>query len=102
MLAQTASAAPAASLSIDPRSFEGAHPLTVVFVLLGTLALGLLIASVYKWTHRGLSYSQAFQFGRLGYGAAISYALLILVSIVALIQLRIVASDETYGESNVS
>jgi hypothetical protein len=47
---------------VDPRSFQGAHPLTVVFVLLGTLALGLLIASVYKWTHRGLSYSQAFQF----------------------------------------
>jgi ABC-type sugar transport system permease subunit len=48
------------------------------------------------------SYSQAFQFGRLGYGAAISYALLLLVSIVALVQLRIVAADETYGESDVS
>jgi ABC-type sugar transport system permease subunit len=46
------------------------------------------------------SYSQAFQFGKLGYGAAISYALLILVSIVALIQLRVVASDETYAESD--
>ena len=62
MLAQTASPTPGTSLPIDPRSFEGAHPLTVIFVLLGTLALGLLIASVYKWTHRGLSYSQAFQF----------------------------------------
>lgn len=46
------------------------------------------------------SYSQAFQFGKLGYGAAISYALLILVSIVALIQLRVVASDETYSDSD--
>ncbi len=48
------------------------------------------------------SYSQAFQFGKLGYGAAISYALLILVSIVALIQLRVVASDETYSESDAN
>jgi hypothetical protein len=50
------------AVPIDPRSFQGAHPVTVVFVLLGTLTLSLLIASVYKWTHRGLSYSQAFQF----------------------------------------
>ncbi|MBA3868329.1 MAG: sugar ABC transporter permease [Anaerolineae bacterium] len=48
------------------------------------------------------SYQQAFQFGKLGYGAAISYALLILVSIVALVQLRIVASDETYAESDAN
>lgn len=41
------------------------------------------------------SYSQAFQFGKFGYGAAISYALLTLVSIVALVQLRVVSSDET-------
>jgi hypothetical protein len=47
---------------VNPRSLAGTHPGTVVLVLLGTLALGLLIASVYKWTHRGLSYSQAFQF----------------------------------------
>src|SRR5258708_29518849 len=47
------------------------------------------------------AYSQAFQFGKLGYGAAISYALLLLVSIVAVVQLRLVAADETYGESNV-
>ena len=46
------------------------------------------------------SYSQAFQFGKLGYGAAISYAILILVSIVALVQLRVVASDETYADSD--
>ena len=57
MLAQTTT-----TLPLDPRSFEGAHPLTVLLVLLSTLVLSLLIASVYKWTHRGLSYSQAFQF----------------------------------------
>src|SRR5712692_10233166 len=42
---------------VNPRSLAGTHPVTVVLVLLGTLALGLLISSVYKWTHRGLSYS---------------------------------------------
>src|SRR6266487_3098093 len=47
---------------VDPRSFAGAHPVTTVFVMLGTLALSLTVASIYKWTHRGLSYSQAFQF----------------------------------------
>lgn len=60
-------------LQIDPRSFAGTHPVTATFVMLGTLALSILIASVYKWTHRGLSYSQAFQFslvllGMLGAG----------------------------------
>jgi ABC-type sugar transport system permease subunit len=43
------------------------------------------------------AYSQAFQFGKLGYGAAISYALLMLVTIVAIIQLRVVASDNDAG-----
>lgn len=59
MLAQTTTAP---SVLFDPRSFSGAHPLTVLFVMATTLAFGILIASVYKWTHRGLSYSQAFQF----------------------------------------
>jgi raffinose/stachyose/melibiose transport system permease protein len=48
------------------------------------------------------SYSQAFQFGKLGYGAAIGYALLLLVIIVALVQLRVVAADETYSESDTN
>ncbi len=61
---------------IDPRSFAGLHPATTAFVMLGTLALSLAIASIYKWTHRGLSYSQAFQFslvmlGMLGAGIMI-------------------------------
>ncbi|MEP7060627.1 MAG: DUF4956 domain-containing protein [Actinomycetota bacterium] len=58
---------------LDPRSFHGAHPITALFVMAGTLLLSVFIASVYKWTHRGLSYSQAFQFslvllGMLGAG----------------------------------
>ncbi len=58
---------------LDPRSFQGSHPATAAFVMVGTLALSILISAVYKWTHRGLSYSQAFQFslvllGMLGAG----------------------------------
>ena len=58
---------------VDPRSLSGAHPLTTALVMISTLACGIVIASVYKWTHRGLSYSQAFQFslvmlGMLGAG----------------------------------
>ena len=59
--------------AVDPRSLSGAHPLTTALVMISTLAWGIVIASVYKWTHRGLSYSQAFQFslvmlGMLGAG----------------------------------
>ena len=43
------------------------------------------------------SYSQAFQFGKLGYGAAIGYALLLLVTVVALVQLRVANADENGG-----
>ena len=46
----------------DPTSLSGTHPVTVTVILLGTLVMTLLISSVYKWTHRGLSYSQSFQF----------------------------------------
>ncbi len=54
--------APPAAPLVDPRSLAGSHPATAAFILLGTLGLTLIIASVYKATHRGLSYSQAFQF----------------------------------------
>ena len=36
--------------------------LTVSIALGGSLVLSLVVAFVYKWTHRGLSYSQSFQF----------------------------------------
>lgn len=48
--------------TLDPRTLAGTHPVTVAFTLLATCAFMLLIASVYKATHRGLSYSQSFQF----------------------------------------
>jgi len=38
------------------------HPLAAVGALLGSLFLSLIIAGVYKHTHRGLTYSQSFQF----------------------------------------
>ena len=59
MLAQAASPAPVPQITIDSRSLAGSHPATTAFILLGTLLFTLIIASVYKATHRGLSYSQA-------------------------------------------
>jgi uncharacterized membrane protein YhiD involved in acid resistance len=44
------------------RSLAGTDAPTIALVLLGTLAFGVIIATVYRVTHRGLSYSQAFQF----------------------------------------
>jgi len=40
----------------------GLDPILSLVALLGSLALTLFIAWVYKRTHRGLSYSQSFQF----------------------------------------
>lgn len=37
-------------------------PTHVIIALFGSLALSLVIALVYRHTHRGLSYSQSFQF----------------------------------------
>ena len=38
------------------------NPVTALIALLGSFVLGVVIAWVYKLTHRGLSYSQSFQF----------------------------------------
>ena len=40
------------------------------------------------------TYIQAFKFNRLGYGAALSYALLVLVTLIALVQLKLMAPGE--------
>lgn len=45
-------------------------------------------------------YLQAFKFNELGYGAALSYALFALVSIVVLIQLKFMAPRNTQIEGN--
>lgn len=42
--------------------FTRANPLTVVLNIIAAFLLGLLIAWVYKKTHRGLSYSKSFVF----------------------------------------
>ena len=39
------------------------------------------------------TYIQAFQFNRLGYGSAMSYAIFLFISVIALIQLRIMSRD---------
>ncbi len=49
-------------LFLNPRAFTFTHIITVIVVLLSSLLLGIVISLVYKGTHRGLSYSQAFQF----------------------------------------
>jgi uncharacterized membrane protein YhiD involved in acid resistance len=55
---------PAIRIPVGPgsRALAGTDIPTIALVLLGTLALGVIIATVYRVTHRGLSYSQAFQF----------------------------------------
>ncbi len=40
-------------------------------------------------------YIEAFKFNKLGYGAALSYALLALVTIIALVQLKLFGRDKT-------
>jgi uncharacterized membrane protein YhiD involved in acid resistance len=46
----------------DIGSITGMDPVVWVIALCGSLLLSLVIAWVYKTTHRGLSYSQSFQF----------------------------------------
>lgn len=53
--------AQAPDLRLTPQPAE-VEPLEVAFILLLTLGLCLVIASIYKATHRGLTYSQSFQF----------------------------------------
>jgi len=44
------------------------------------------------------SYSQAFQSGRIGYGAALSYVILLIVGVIAIVQLRLTAANETLNK----
>lgn len=46
----------------DVGSITGFNPVILSLTLVGSFLLGLIIAWVYKMTHRGLSYSQSFQF----------------------------------------
>ena len=41
------------------------------------------------------TYVQAFQFNRLGYGAAMSYAIFVFISLIALFQLRLMSRNTT-------
>jgi raffinose/stachyose/melibiose transport system permease protein len=43
-------------------------------------------------------YLQAFKFNRIGYGTALSYALMVFVIVVALVQLRLMARDDVGKE----
>ncbi|PIP65750.1 hypothetical protein COU77_04335 [Candidatus Peregrinibacteria bacterium CG10_big_fil_rev_8_21_14_0_10_49_16] len=46
----------------DVGTVIGLDPVTMLIALVGSLVLAFLIALVYRGTHRGLSYSQSFQF----------------------------------------
>ncbi len=46
-------------------------------------------------------YIQAFQFNQIGYGAALSYAMIILIAVVVLIQLKFMAPRNGLTEGNV-
>ena len=46
----------------DVGSIAGLDPLIIAIGLMGSFFLGVIMAWVYKMTHRGLSYSQSFQF----------------------------------------
>lgn len=52
-------------------------PISASIALLGSLALSLVIAFVYKGTHRGLSYSQSFQFSLVLLGMLASVIMLV-------------------------
>jgi ABC-type sugar transport system permease subunit len=45
-------------------------------------------------------YQQAFQFNKLGYGAALSYALFAFVTVIVLLQLRYMAPRRDSAEGN--
>jgi multiple sugar transport system permease protein len=40
-------------------------------------------------------YVQAFKFNRLGYGSAISYGLFTLITVIALVQLKLMSRNQT-------
>ena len=46
----------------DVGSLMGADPISITIAIVGSFILGVIAALVYKATHRGLSYSQSFQF----------------------------------------
>src|SRR3989344_304784 len=63
----------------DVGTLIGADPITVALALVGSLALSLIIAWVYKATHRGLSYSQSFQFSLVLLGILGSVVMIIAI-----------------------
>ncbi len=64
----------------DVGTLIGADPVTVAIALGSSLFLSLIIAWVYKETHRGLSYSQSFQFSLVLLGILGSSVMLVASS----------------------
>jgi len=82
------------------------RPVTTINVVLATLGAFNVFDLVYVITQGGPAnatnvatldiYLQAFQFYRFGYAAAMSFVLLLLVSIVSLVLLRVLRSERYY------
>ncbi len=84
------------------------RPVTIVNITLALLGAFNVFEIPYIMTQGGpvnatnvlslYSYSQAFQSGRIGYGAALSYVILLIVGVIAIVQLRLTAADETLNK----
>jgi ABC-type sugar transport system permease subunit len=82
------------------------RPVTMINVTLGTLGAFNVFDLIYVTTTGGPAYAtnvammdiytQAFQFYRFGYAAALSFVLLTLVSIIALVVLRTLNSERYF------
>lgn len=79
------------------------EPLEIGLILLGSMALSITIAWIYKGTHRGLSYSQSFQFSLVIIGMLASAVMMVarvsllnaigILGVFALVRFRTIVKD---------
>ncbi|MBA2724805.1 MAG: hypothetical protein H0U53_02345, partial [Actinobacteria bacterium] len=78
-------------------------PPTIALILAGSMVLALTVAWIYKGTHRGLSYSQSFQFSLVIIGMLGSAVMMVarvslinalgLFGVFALVRFRTIVKD---------
>jgi hypothetical protein len=76
---------------------------TIALILAGSLALSIVVALIYKYTHRGLSYSQSFQFSLVIIGMLASAVMMVarisllnavgIFGVFALVRFRTIVKD---------
>lgn len=79
------------------------QPLEIGLILLGSMALSVTIAWIYKGTHRGLSYSQSFQFSLVVIGMLAAAVMMVarvsllnavgILGVFALVRFRTIVKD---------